>query len=85
MKIDKKTVAQIVREYRNRQETPQCSNMGVKGLTDKDTWTFSDVTNLVKISEDDYEKIEFDCEHNGIKEHVKMIGYVTRTFQTIDE
>jgi hypothetical protein len=85
MTTNKKTVAQIVDEYKKRQEKPQYSSMGVVGIGDKDTWTFSDVTNLVDTYEDDYEKIEFDCEHNNIKEHVKMIGTVTRTFQVIDE
>lgn len=85
MMTKKKTVAQIVDEYNKRQEKPQYTSMGVVGIGDRDKWAFSNVTNLADTYEDDYERIEFDCEHKGIKEHVKMVGVVVRIQQVIDE
>lgn len=85
MMTKKKTVAQIVDEYNKRQETPQYSNMGVVGIGDNDKWAFSNVTNLVEIGEEAFKRLEFDCKHRGIKEHVKMIGAIVRTYQVIDE
>lgn len=81
-----KTIAQVVKEYKNRKNTPKYATYGV--LTDDgEISIWNNVTNSSETYYRDGNLIEFDAynKNEGMFRHVKIVGRVVRTEQFIDE
>lgn len=78
-----KTVAQVLKEYKNRQDNPEYDVIAINDIAN----TYNDVTNLKTYSENGFYWAEFDTKSRSNNEirHIKIVGHVVRFEEFVQE
>ena len=81
-----KTRQQVIDEYKNRQEKPEYTQIGImpQGKIDGGL-LFSDVSNLISWIEDGREWNEFDYVMNTRSKHARIVGWINKYISSNDE
>ena len=82
--MEKKTIADIIKEYKNRQDNPEHEWIGV--LEDVGQYEqHENVSNLKTTKDEHGEWLEFDTNNRYGKSHIKVHGHVVKYKTSINE
>lgn len=81
-----KTIAEVIKQYRNRQNNPEFSQIAVK--TDEgNVFTYIEILNLETVYDKNGRWLEFDCTDLNTQKmhHIKMHGWVVKYDSIVEQ
>ena len=80
-----KTIAQVIKEYKNRIDNPVFEKIGIK--TDEgNVFIYTNISNLETVYDEGGKWLEFDCIDLNTKQmhHIKIHGWIVKYDSTIE-